>query len=99
MLNDLRRRIGEEPKADIFLEDAKALAEMYTGRKICAADEAEIPAALRQAVLRLAVVLYNREGIEGEAVRSEGGVSRSMEGIPLEVEFMLKPYRQAKVVR
>lgn len=99
MLSELKRRIGNETNADIFLADAKAMAEIYTGRKICAVDEEELPAPLRQAVLRLAVVLYNREGIEGESARSEGGVSRSMEGIPLEVEFMLKPYRQAKVVR
>lgn len=98
MLNELKRRIGDEEKADLFLADAKAMAEAYTGIRICEKDESELALPIRQAIIRLAVILYNREGIEGEAVRSEGGVSRTMEALPLEVELMLKPYRLAKVI-
>lgn len=99
MIEDLKRRIGEEKNADIFLKDAKAIVELYTGINIFSLNENEIPAPLKSAIVRLAVVLYNREGIEGEAVRNEGGVARTMEAIPTEIEVMLKPYRRGRVLK
>ena len=64
----------------------------YTGRMT-------LPGALETALVQLAVVLYNRQGIEGQTAHSEGGVSRSMEGIPQEILRQAAPYRLARIVR
>lgn len=92
MLEDLKRRIDSD-KADLFLADALAMVEAYTGRNV----KEDSPAPLRQAAVRLAVILYNREGIEGESSRTEGAITRQMEAIPLEIEVMCKPYRIARI--
>lgn len=48
---------------------------------------------------KLAIIAYNRDGIEGESARTEGGVSNTLElGIPLEIRHGLNKYRTAKVV-
>lgn len=93
MLEELKRRINSD-KADLFLADAVATVEAYTGRKM----DGSAPSPLRIACIRLAVVYYNREGIEGESGRTEGGVTRQMEAIPSEVVMLLKPYRMARVI-
>lgn len=46
----------------------------------------------------LAIIYYNRQGSEGEASRSEGGVSVSYE-IPSNIKDKLKSYRRLKAVR
>lgn len=48
---------------------------------------------------QLAIILYNRQGNEGESSRSEGGVSASFEtGMPASIKEGLAKYRRAKVV-
>ncbi len=93
MINDLKRRI-DSPYADLFLEDALAVIEAYTGRVVTESS----PKPLRQAAVRLAVIFYNREGIEGESSRVEGGISRQMEAVPLEIQLLLNPYRVVRVL-
>lgn len=93
MINDLKRRI-DSPNADLYLEDALAVIEAHTGRVV---DESS-PKALKQAAVRLAVVFYNREGIEGEAARTEGGISRQIEPIPADIKAMIDPYRVVRVL-
>ncbi|MCT3329628.1 phage head-tail connector protein [Lactiplantibacillus pentosus] len=49
---------------------------------------------------RLAIIMYNEQGTEGETSRSEGGVSQSFEtGIPNIIKTALAPYRVAKTRR
>ncbi|MDN7040026.1 phage head-tail connector protein [Lactiplantibacillus plantarum] len=49
---------------------------------------------------RLAIIMYNEQGTEGEASRSEGGVSQSFElGLPNIIKTALAPYRVAKTRR
>ena len=75
MLLRLHRRLGistgaqDELLTDL-LADANALMLAYLNR-------AELPAALENAQCQLAVLLYNRLGMEGESAHSEGGVSRT----------------------
>ena len=80
-------------------EKLEALYLEAEGMVLACAGRQNLPRALETAVLQLAVVLYNREGTEGETSHSEGGVSRTMEGIPAEIERQIRPYRLARVVR
>lgn len=50
-------------------------------------------------VKQLVIVMFNRQGNEGESSRSEGGVSASFEtGMPANIKEGLAKYRTARVV-
>ena len=89
----IRAMMPEVPQEmlEVLMLDAKDMICAYTRR-------ASVPEALEGAQVRLAMILYNRMGTEGETSHSEGGVSRTMEGMPAEIEKQLKPYRLAVVV-
>lgn len=82
----------KEEKLEALYLDAEGMVLAYTGRQA-------VPRVLETAVVQLAVVMYNREGTEGETAHSEGGVSRTMEGIPAEIERQIRPYRLARIVK
>ena len=82
----------KEEKLEALYLDAEGMVLAYTGRQT-------VPRVLETAVVQLAVVMYNREGTEGETAHSEGGVSRTMEGIPAEIERQIRPYRLARIVK
>lgn len=88
----IRARLPDENLSDELVralyDDAKALALGYLNRR-------ELPAACENAVTRLAVILYNRMGMEGETSRSEGGVSVSAETMPEDIKAQLRPWRLA----
>ena len=49
---------------------------------------------------KLAIIMYNEQGTEGETSRTEGGVSQSFEvGMPSAIKTALAPYRVAKTRR
>ncbi|MBO2713214.1 hypothetical protein DA799_14090 [Lactiplantibacillus plantarum] len=49
---------------------------------------------------KLAIIMYNEQGTEGETSRSEGGVSQSFEvGMPSAIKTALSPYRVARTRR
>ena len=51
-------------------------------------------------VKKLAIINYNRLGLEGETQRSEGGVTNYLEtGIPKDIRLGLNRYRIARVTR
>lgn len=79
-------------KLEALYLDAVGMVLAYTGRQT-------LPAQLETAVVQLAMILYNREGIEGETSHSEGGVSRTMEGLPDEIRRQIAPYRLARIVK
>jgi hypothetical protein len=94
MLERLRRRlenVRDDALLQELLQDAGAFILAYTGRD-------EVPAALESAQVRLAVILYDRMGMEGEARRDEGGVTRYVDALPRDIAAMLNPYRLAKAV-
>ena len=81
-----------QPELEALLDEAEGMLLALTGRMT-------LPGALETALVQLAVVLYNRRGIEGQTAHSEGGVTRSMEGIPQEILRQAAPYRVARIVR
>lgn len=94
LLPRLRIRIRDEVDDDVLLEllsDAESLVLGYLNRDT-------IPEACESAVLRTAVALYNRMGMEGESNHHEGGVVIIAEAMPGDVAKMLAPYRLARTV-
>lgn len=90
----LRVRLPDAP-ADLLvalLEEAEGMILAETGRSV-------MPQALCTAQVQLAVVLYNRQGVEGQTAHSEGGVSRTMETLPGDIRRQIAPYRLAKIVK
>lgn len=93
-LERLAARLGsvEPVQLGALLEDAEGMILACTGRSV-------LPAALETAKVQLAVILYNRQGVEGQTAHGEGGVSRAMEGMPEEIRRQIAPYRIARVMR
>ena len=74
-----------------LLRQGEALILSYTGR-------ASLPPGLESGLVRLAVVLYNRLGMEGEEARREGEVDVRLEALPEDIKTLLRPWRLAKGV-
>lgn len=94
LLPRLRARIRDEADDNLLMEmltDAKSLVSGYLNRET-------IPEACESAVLRTAVALYNRMGMEGESNHHEGDVVIIAQAIPGDVAKMLAPYRLARTV-
>ena len=82
---------GEEVQDGLLsslLEDAAALICALTWRK-------EVPPELENAQVRLAVVFFNRMGMEGETDHAEGDVRRSVEGLPDDLRKEIFAFRRA----
>lgn len=77
---------GDEDLLSFLLSDAEEFVLGYTNRT-------ELPAALNKPVRDLAVIAYNRLGIEGETGRSEGGESYSFDTAPKQIYDVLDQYR------
>ena len=95
MLAKLKRRIPDA-KDDALLADlldeAAAFLRAYTRRD-------ELPPALEEAQVRVASILYNRMGREGESSHSEGGVSRTAQALPEDLRRWLNTWRLAKTAQ
>lgn len=73
-------------RASDILETARDILLDEIGRE-------ELPERLVSAQVALAVVIFNREGTEGESSRSAGGISRSyIDDLPAEIRRRLKNY-------
>ena len=73
MLARLKRRLPDAKDDALLtdlLEEARAFILAYTGRD-------EVPETLGDAQVRIAAILFNRMGMEGEASHGEGGVTRT----------------------
>lgn len=74
-----------------LVKESTAQALDYTGQK-------KLVGSMDIYVKKLAVINYNRLGIEGETQRSEGGITNYLEtGIPKDIRQGLNSYRIAKV--
>lgn len=96
MLSRVKRRLSiadtaQDSLLEDLLADANALMLAYMNR-------AEMPAALEKAQCLLAVMLYNRVGMEGESARNEGGVAMTVDTLPGEIVSQMRPYRLAAAV-
>lgn len=91
-LETLEKLTGEKDTEllQVVYDGAKAEALVYMNRK-------KIPKAVKQTVIQLAVVRYNRLSTEGEASRSEAGMNSSFVDLPGNIEAALKRYRLARV--
>ena len=72
-----------------LIEDAADYVLGYTNRTW-------IPDGLLKPVGDLAIVAYNRLGIEGESSRSEAGESYSFDAAPAHIYTVLNKYRLAR---
>ena len=95
MLAKLKRRIPDAQDdallADL-LDEAAAFLRAYTRR-------GELPPALEDAQVRVAAILFNRMGMEGESGHSEGGVSRTADALPEDLARWLNGWRLAKTAQ
>ena len=95
MVSALAKRLNvanDELLTDL-LKEAEAQVLDYTGQK-------KLIGSMSVYVKKLAVINFNRLGLEGETQRSEGGVTSHLEtGIPKDIRQGLNRYRIAKVTR
>lgn len=94
MLAKLKRRLPDAAD-DALLNDLLAEA----GAFICAYTRRQaVPAGLEDAQVRVAAILFNRMGMEGERVHGEGGVNRTAEMLPEDLVRWLNGWRLARTV-
>ncbi|MBR4359128.1 MAG: phage head-tail connector protein [Clostridia bacterium] len=94
LLSQLRLRLPDAADAadDLLLSllrDAAALICALTWRT-------QVPEELQNAQLRLAVIFYNRMGMEGESAHSEGDVRRAAQDLPENLRREIFSFRLAK---
>ncbi len=79
--------VNEDNLLSLYLEDAEDEILELTHLE-------EIPKKLLPTQIDLAIIMYNKQGIEGQISHSEGGISRSFEeGIP---ESIMKRIRSCR---
>lgn len=76
----------------LLLDDVKADLLTWTNRT-------ELPTSLEPIQRQIAVIRYNKQGVEGQTAHSEGGISRSFEDLPESIRNAIGQYRLLKVVR
>ena len=94
LLSQLRLRLPDVSDAadDLLLSllrDAAALICALTWR-------AQVPDELQNAQLRLAVIFFNRMGMEGESEHTEGDIRRSAQDLPENLRREIFSYRLAR---
>ena len=94
MLDKLKRRIPDAADDALLvdlLEEAGAFVRAYTGRSA-------LPDTFGDVQVRVAAILYNRMGMEGESAHGEGGVTRTAEALPEDLKRWLNSQRLARTV-
>ena len=94
MIAQLRLRLPDADDApdallSSLLDDAASLIRALTWRDT-------VPGGLENAMLRLAVIFFNRMGMEGEKEHTEGDVRRSAADLPDALRREITAYRLAK---
>jgi len=82
---------GDDRLAEELIHQAGDWICAYTGRE-------EVPQGLLSAQVRLAVVYFNRMGMEGESRRNEGDVLRVTEAVPDDIRREAARFRLARTV-
>lgn len=75
----------------LSLEDIEADILTWTNR-------VTLPSTLESVQRQIAVIRYNKQGIEGQSSHSEGGISRSFEDLPQSIQTAINQKRLAKLV-
>ncbi|MEK5038979.1 phage head-tail connector protein [Sporosarcina sp. FSL K6-3457] len=76
----------------LSLDDIEADILTWTNRT-------KLPRSLESIQRQIAVIQYNKQGIEGQTSHSEGGISRSFEDLPQSIQNAINQKRLAKLVR
>lgn len=94
LLAKMQLRVPEEENSDLlqsFLEDAESFILAYTGRDM-------MPQVLLGAQVRIAVMYYNAQGVEGQSSHNEGGMAVSFDAMPEDIRLQLNAQRLGRVV-
>ena len=94
MIEKLMRRLPDAKDEELLeelLDEAAAFICAYTRRSA-------VPEGLQEAQVRVACLLFNRMGMEGETSHNEGGVDRSVEALPEDLRRWLNAWRIVKTV-
>lgn len=78
-------------------DEATVLIQLATNDVLLATNRSVLPKKLEAVVLDIALIRFNRMGSEGEASRSQGGVSITFESMPEHIKKMLSFERLAGV--
>lgn len=91
LYDDFVKRLGESVAVgDVnFVNSLLNEAEDFTKDKI---GRDTIPNRLDSAVVLLSVIAYNKRGAEGESSRSEGGISRAFDDLPVTLRERFNNY-------
>lgn len=83
---------GQDQLLSAYLLDAEQYIQACTHRR-------SLPPELEGACVRLALMLYNRQGMEGERSHAEGGVNRAIgeDDVPAFVRDQLAAWRLTPV--
>lgn len=73
------------------------LLQMAEEKVLALSNRTKMIYPLKPAVRDWAVIAYNRMGMEGEASRSEGGISSSFVEVPKDIQEMINKYRLGRV--
>lgn len=88
-LEKLKLKLNNSENDDLlqlYLDDASEFILNQTHLDV-------LPQGLFSTQIELAIIYYNKQGIEGQTSHSEGGISRSFEDVP---ESILKKIRSCK---
>jgi len=80
----------QDDAQDPLLTELLAQAEEYI---LAYTNRAELLDSMSAGHVRLALLYYNRMGVEGQSAHSEGGVSRSIDDLPQSIVKWLNMYR------
>ena len=78
-------------------DEAKLFAEMAASDIMRETNRSFVPDTLLTAQIDIAVIRYNRRGMEGELSRSEGAISSSFESLPDHIVKLVRSKRLAGV--
>ncbi|REK69338.1 phage head-tail connector protein [Paenibacillus paeoniae] len=82
---------SEDTGLTLLLDDAESDILIWTNRRV-------LPSALESAQRQVAVIRYNKQGVEGQTSHSEGGISRSFDDLPTGLQNVILGQRLAKLV-
>lgn len=96
-LEKLKLQLGikdseQDDLLQLSLDDIEANILTWTNR-------IKLPASLESIQRQIAVIQYNKQGIEGQTSHSEGGISRSFEDLPQSIQNAVNQKRLAKLAR
>ena len=95
-IENMRLRLGikdgsQDAVLSLYLEDANEFILAYTRRRY-------VPAELSHAWIRIAVILYNRRGMEGSQKFNIGDTSYIADVMPHDIIRHLNSFRAARII-